>query len=385
MTKTLGEAAILALADGSVFRGLSFGAHASSAAPAVGEVVFNTSLYGYQEILTDPSYAGQMMTFTYPHIGNVGCNSQDNESGRVWVQGLIVRSISSRVSNFRAEESLHEFLQRAGVMGIAKIDTRELVKHLRDHGAQMGAMAVGDDTIIPKLIEAAKAAGSMLGKTYVSEVSTKEPYGWDELPWDLSLGDFPRLQQNQMWNRPHVVAIDCGIKRNILRKLLAIGFRVTVVPAFSTSEEILALHPDALFLSNGPGDPAALTTIVDTVKSFLGRLPIFGICLGHQILGQALGGKTYKLKFGHRGGNHPVIDYTTNEIEISVQNHGFAVDPKTLPASVKITHSNLNDQTVEGLSEPSLKVFSVQYHPEATPGPFDSSYLFQRFYELVVG
>jgi len=374
--------AVLALADGTIYRGFSFGAQ--SPRPSLGEVVFNTSMYGYQEILTDPSYAGQIITFTYPHIGNVGCNDEDNESDRVHVQGMIIRELSKVTSNFRSRRSLSEYLRAAGVMGLYGIDTRELVSHIRTHGAQMGAMASGERINPDELVDMAKAAGSMEGKDYVKQVSCKKPYVWDELPWTLAHGGGRRLSQEKLVSRPHVVAVDCGIKRHILRLLLDTGFRVTVVPATSTSSEILALKPDGLFLSNGPGDPATLEYVVQPVKELLGKVPMFGICLGHQVLAQAVGGTTYKLKFGHRGGNHPVKDFTTNKVEITVQNHGFAVAPNTLPDGVEVTHLNLNDQTIEGLHVPEAEAFSVQYHPEAAPGPHDARYLFQRFFDSVV-
>jgi len=377
--------AILALADGTVFRGVGFGSVRTKDNPTVGEVVFNTSMYGYQEILTDPSYAGQIMSFTYPHIGNVGCNGDDVESAQVYTEGLVVRDISRTVSNFRAELSLSEYLRQADKMGISGVDTRQIVSHLRDHGSQMGAMAFGDDSIIPTLVDHARAAGSMEGKDYVKAVSCTQPYVWDKTTWSLEKGGDQVLSQERLSSRPHVIALDCGVKHNILRILVDTGFRVTVVPATSTAAQILALAPDALFLSNGPGDPATLGYIVSTVRELLGRFPIFGICLGHQILGQVVGGKTYKLKFGHRGGNHPVKDFATGKVEITVQNHGFAVDEKSLPNQARVSHLHLNDNTVEGLVLPEVRAFCVQYHPEASPGPHDSKYLFRRFYESVVG
>ncbi len=386
--------ALLALADGSVFKGYAFGADRGIDNPVLGEVVFNTSMYGYQEILTDPSYAGQILCFTYPHIGNVGCNPDDTESSRCHAEGLIVRDLSAQVSNFRATQSLPQFLRDEGKMGIGGLDTRSIVMHIRDRGAQMGAIACGDKVNKDDLVDIARKQGSMLGKDYVQFVSCKEPYTWTELPWSLeecqkskdAKTGYRRLKEEDLWQRPHVVALDCGIKYSILRLLLDSGFRVTVLPATSTSAQILGAKPDALFLSNGPGDPATLGYIVDAVKGVLGKFPIFGICLGHQILGQVFGGKTYKLKFGHRGGNHPVMDKATGRVEITVQNHGFAVDPETLPASagVEVSHVNLNDQTVEGLNAPKYRAFSVQYHPEACPGPHDSRYLFKRFFESVV-
>jgi carbamoyl-phosphate synthase small subunit len=373
---------VLALADGTVYRGYAFGLQ--STRPAVGEVVFNTSMYGYQEILTDPSYAGQIMCFTYPHIGNVGCNDEDDESDRVHVKGVLVRDLSKVSSNFRSRRSLSEYLRNAGVIGLYGIDTREVVSHIRTHGAQMGAMAAGERVNVDDLVSVARSAGSMEGKDYVMEVTCKKPYTWNELPWSLEHGGGRRLAQEKLLSRPHVVAVDCGVKRHILRLLLDTGFRVSVVPATSTADEILSLNPDGLFLSNGPGDPATLSYVVNPVKELVGKVPIFGICLGHQVLAQAMGGSTYKLKFGHRGGNHPVKDYTTEKVEITVQNHGFAVGGGTLPGDVSVTHVNLNDQTIEGLAAPGVQAFSVQYHPEAAPGPHDAGYLFKRFFDSVV-
>ena len=385
MAKIEENPAVLALADGTIFHGFGFGSLKGDSEPAVGEVVFNTSMYGYQEILTDPSYAGQLITFTYPHIGNVGCNSQDNESREIFSQGTIVRDLSQVVSNYRAEESLDQYLKKANKMGIAGFDTRQLVSYLRDKGSQMGAMASGKKIDTEALIKAAKASGSMEGKDYVQHVTCDAAYTWQEIPWSHISGGYKKLSQEQVLNRPHVIAIDCGIKFNILRILVESGFRVTVVPATWKAEQILALNPDALFLSNGPGDPAPLNYVVETVKSLLGRFPIFGICLGLQILAQAAGAKTYKLKFGHRGGNHPVKNLKTGKVEITVQNHGFAVDADSVPNDVEITHINLNDNTVEGLDLHKHNAFCVQYHPEASPGPHDSKYLFNRFFELVVG
>lgn len=384
--------ATLALADGKTFQGYAFGTHKDISNPVVGEVVFNTSLYGYQEILSDPSYAGQIMTFTYPHIGNVGCNDEDEESKDLFIEGLIVRELSKVTSNFRAQRSLSDHLIRFGKMGMYGIDTRELVCYLRDNGAQMGAYACEVENV-DDLISHAKAAGSMEGKDYVKAVTCTEPYSWNELPWQLgeeiSTGQksFGKrfVPQEISAARPHVVAIDCGIKYNILRLLVEEGFRVTVVPAGYPSKKIKDLRPDGLFLSNGPGDPATLEYVVKEVRDLIGSVPMFGICLGHQILAQAFGGKTYKLKFGHRGGNHPVKDMTTGKVEITVQNHGFAVSAESLSKKVQISHLNLNDQTVEGIVAPEAKAFSIQYHPEASPGPHDSNYLFRRFYELIAG
>ncbi len=378
--------AAIVLADGKSFIGNAFGATVDAENASIGEVVFNTSMSGYQEIVTDPSYAGQIMCFCYPHIGNVGCNDLDVESSAVHVEGVIVRDLSKRVSNFRSKESFENYLKRNNIMGLCDIDTRSLVRYIRDNGAQPGAMAVlekeGDISLLQK-----KAAeyGSMEGKDFVREVSCEEAYSWNELPWDPVSNSYPEIAHGKMWSRPHVVAMDFGIKRNILRLLTGIGFRVTVVPASTSAEEIMELKPDGVFLSNGPGDPATLQDIVAEVKKLVGRVPVFGICLGHQILAQVFGGKTYKLKFGHRGANHPVKDLATGKVEISTQNHGFAVDPESLPERKYVSHLNLNDQTVAGLHSEEKQCFSVQYHPEASAGPHDSQYLFKRFYEFVVG
>jgi len=380
-----GEAGFIALADGTIFQGTCFGALRDENHPVQGEAVFNTSMYGYQEILTDPSYAGQIMCFTYPHIGNVGCNEDDVESKRVYTEGVIVRSAHKAPSNFRATLSLPEYLAKNNIMGIEGIDTRSLVTHLRNKGSQMAVMAGGPGVSADALVDRARSLGSMEGKDYVRQVACKEIYTWDYLTWSLSQGNNRRLSQEQLVSRPHVVAVDCGVKTNILRLLVDVGFRVTVVPAGTTSDQVLALRPDGVFLSNGPGDPATLDYVVKPVKSLLGRIPIFGICLGHQILGQALGGRTYKLKFGHRGGNHPVRDESTGKVEITVQNHGFAVHRDSLGKDAFVSHLNLNDMTVEGLEAREARAFSVQYHPEASPGPHDSRYLFERFHRLVVG
>lgn len=375
--------AVLALADGTVFHGHGFGA--PSLRPTVGELVFNTSMYGYQEILTDPSYAGQIMCFTYPHIGNVGCNDEDVESGRVHVEAVVVREVSAITSNFRARRSLPEYLRNAGVTGMSGIDTRAVTTHLRTHGAQMGALVAGDRIVVDDLVSMARAAGSMEGKDYVKAVTCAKSYAWNELPWSLQKGGKREVSYDSLIARPHVIAVDCGIKRHILRLLVDVGFRVTVVPAATSADSIRALRPDGVFLSNGPGDPATLDYVVAPARELLGTVPMFGICLGHQILGQAVGGKTFKLKFGHRGGNHPVRDVATGKVEITVQNHGFAVDERSLPREAQVSHVNLNDGTVEGITVPELRAFSVQYHPEASPGPHDSRYLFERFYQAVTG
>lgn len=371
--------ALLALADGTVFRGTAIGKIGETS----GEVVFNTSMSGYQEILTDPSYAFQLLTFTYPHIGNVGVNDEDMESDSVKAAGIIVRSFSEHYSNFRARCSLQEFLEEQGVVGITGLDTRALVLHLRENGSQMGIISSLEESE-ESLVERAKALPSMEGMDLVREVSTKEPYDWKQGAWSPEAG-YVELSEEELQSRPLVVALDFGIKYNILRLLTESGFRVKVVPATTSAEEILEENPAGVFLSNGPGDPAAVTYGIDTVKALLGKVPMFGICLGHQILGHALGASTYKLKFGHRGGNHPVRNELSKLVEITVQNHGFATDAKTLPKGVTLTHLNLNDDTVEGLEVAEKGVFSVQYHPESSPGPNDAQYLFDEFKKRVDG
>ncbi|MGI6524081.1 MAG: glutamine-hydrolyzing carbamoyl-phosphate synthase small subunit [Bdellovibrionota bacterium] len=375
----------LGLADGTVFSGYAFGADADIDSPAIGEVVFNTSMYGYQEIVTDASYAGQMVCFTYPHIGNCGCNSQDMESPKVQVRGVIIKNLSVIPSNFRSEESFDAFLNRFGVMGICDVDTRSLVKHIRDYGVQMGAMAAGADIDEERLIQVAKNAKPLEGIKLAAEVSCLEPFGWEESAWSLADNAYKKIPQNKLWARPHLVVIDCGVRRNILRLLLQVGFRVTVVPADYTAEKIMALTPDAVFISNGPGDPTAWGGTIVTVKELIGHLPMFGICLGHQIMALAAGAKTYKLKFGHHGANHPVLNLKSKNVEITAQSHGFSVDPKSLPQGVSVTHINLNDQTIEGLELPDSKAFSIQYYPETAAGARDAEYPFNKFFELVVG
>ena len=345
------EKATLALVDGKVWSGYSIGASGETA----GEAVFNTSMTGYQEILTDPSYACQLLTFTYPHIGNVGVNSEDMESSKVQAAGVIVKELSEHYSNFRAEKSLQEFLIEEGVVGIGGIDTRDVVLHLRDNGAQMGVIATGEVSG-DELVDKAKSLPGMAGRNLAKEVSTKEIYTWNEGVWKLGEG-VRTYSDDELASRPHVVAIDFGIKRNMLRLFVDRGFRVTVVPASTSVEDILSLSPDGIFLSNGPGDPAPVVEGIETVKGLLNKAPIFGICLGHQIFGEALGAKTYKLKFGHRGGNHPVRNEFTGKVEITVQNHGFATDLEAVPGDVRVSHINLNDKTVEGFDIPDLKCF----------------------------
>jgi len=367
--------AILALEDGRVFRGRGYGASGER----FGEVVFNTSLSGYQEILTDPSYAGQIVILTYPHIGNYGVNPLDSESARPYAEGLVVRELCELASNWRSVEEASDFLAEYSLPVISDIDTRALVRHLRTQGSKRGVLSTIDFDEAG-LIAKAKAVPSMVGLDLASRVTTLWRYQWTEPSRDI----FKVGKQAERPARFHVVAYDYGIKQNILRKLVDVGCRVTVVPATMTAEDVLTLKPDGVFLSNGPGDPEPLEYAARAVRGLMGKVPVFGICLGHQIVGLALGGKTYKLKFGHHGGNQPVMNLETRKVEITAQNHGFAVDPDSLNANeVALTHINLNDQTLEGLRHKSLPLFSVQYHPEASPGPHDSAYLFNRFAEMM--
>lgn len=366
------EQAVLALEDGTIFEGAGFGAPVQR----TGEVVFNTAITGYQEIFTDPSYCGQIVVLTYPQIGNYGANEWDSEAGAPHIEGIVVREISPVASNWRANDKAEHFLAKFGIPVIADVDTRRLVRLLRERGAMRGVIAVGEHDP-DALIRAARNAPSMVGQNLVSRVSTETKYEWTRGVEPVSISE-PVYPSGEP--RFHVVAYDYGIKRNILRHLVQIGSRVTVVPADTASEEVLALKPDGVFLSNGPGDPEPLEQQSREVKKLIAKVPVFGICLGHQILGLALGGKTYKLKFGHHGANHPVLNKNTGKVEITSQNHGFCVDPDSLRDSeVEITHLNLNDGTVEGLRHRSEPVFCVQYHPEAAPGPHDSHYLFQHF------
>ena len=362
--------ALLALEDGTTWPGTALGAIGRRA----GEVVFNTSMTGYQEILTDPSYYGQIVVMTAPHIGNTGVNADDAESQRPWLAGFVVRAASPRVSNWRATGALGDYLASSGVVGITGVDTRALVRHIRTAGA-MRAVIASDGASAAELVAAAQASPSMAGLDLVPQVTCAEPYHWT--------GDRGEWGEAAAAPRFHVVAYDYGIKRNILRLLVESGCRVTVVPATTTAEETLALKPDGVFLSNGPGDPAAVTYGVESTRALLGKVPLFGICLGHQILGLALGGSTYKMHFGHRGGNQPVQFSDTARVEISSHNHGFAVDATSLPSDVEVTHVNLNDRCVEGLRASDRLAFGVQYHPEAAPGPHDAHYLFGEFIELM--
>lgn len=366
--------AILALADGRVFHGKSFGASGEVA----GEVVFNTSLAGYQEILTDPSYKGEIVTMTYPQIGNSGINPEDVESCRPHLSGFIVKEACEAPSNWRSTMTLGAYLQENGIVGIQGIDTRALVKHIRDNGAQTGIISSVDLDPV-SLVEKARKAPCIVGHDLVKEVTCKEAYQWTEGLWNLETG-YAKAPENPKYK---VVAYDFGIKRNILRNLVSAGCEVTVVPATTPAEQVLAMNPDGVFLSNGPGDPEPITYAQENIRRILGKVPIFGICLGHQLLSIALGGKTYKLKFGHRGANQPVRREETGKVEITSQNHGFAVEPASVQDQAIITHINLNDKTVEGLTHRTLKAFSVQYHPEASPGPHDAHYLFDQFIELM--
>ena len=394
MEDTLNESpaarATLALEDGRVFNGRAAGARIRRG----GEVVFNTSLTGYQEVFTDPSYSGQIVCLTYPHIGNVGTNLEDEESGKPYIEGLVVREFSELSSNWRSSETAQEYLERHGVPVIGDIDTRALVRHLREVGALRGILST-DDAPTDQLIAEARALPTMAGLELAGRVTTPKKYEWTKGSIDLTApitrtaasGTTAREKKGSAAaeeRRHRVVAYDFGIKQNILRLLVDYRCDVTVVPAKTSAEDILALKPHGVFLSNGPGDPEPITYAVGNIKKLLGRVPIFGICLGHQLCGLALGGKTFKLKFGHHGSNHPVKNLRTEKVEITAQNHGFCVDPESLPSSdVEVTHVNLNDHTNEGMRHRSLPLFSVQYHPEASPGPHDARYLFDDFIALM--
>jgi len=352
--------ALLVLEDNKVFSGRSFGAEGET----TGEVVFNTSMMGYQEILTDPSYKGQMVAMTYTLIGNYGVNNDDLESKKPWVEGFIVRENSSIFSNWRAQNTLNEYLKNYGIIGIEGVDTRALTRHIRVQGAMKGIISTLDEDI-NNLAEKARGCSGVIGRDLVKDVTSKKKWWWEKK------GDYA------------VVVVDCGVKYNILRELVHLNCKVRVVPAKTKAQEILSLNPHGVLFSNGPGDPAAIPYVVETARNLIGKLPLFGICLGHQVLGQALGGKTYKLKFGHHGANHPVKDLKTNKIVITAQNHGFCLDTASLPDNLEVTHINLYDHTLEGMHHQNFPLFSVQFHPEAAPGPHDAVYLFQHFVELM--
>ena len=369
------ESAVLVLADGTVFRGRSVGAPGL----AVGEVVFNTAMTGYQEILTDPSYAGQIVTLTYPHIGNTGVNPEDEESHRVFAAGLVVRDVPALMSSWRARQPLPAYLAERGVVGIAELDTRKLTRLLREKGAQPGCVMAGAPSE-PKALEAARAFPGLAGMDLAKEVTVREPYEWREGRWELGKGY--RVIDNPT---RHVVAYDFGIKRNILRLLAERGARITVVPAQTPAREVLRMKPDGVFLSNGPGDPEPCDYAVEAIGEILDatRVPVFGICLGHQLMGLASGAKTVKMKFGHHGANHPVKDLDTGQVVITSQNHGFAVDAATLPPTLRPTHVSLFDGSLQGLARTDRPAFCFQGHPEASPGPRDIGYLFDRFAKMM--
>lgn len=372
----MSQAAILALEDGSVFTGRAYGARTVR----TGEVVFNTSLTGYQEVFTDPSYAGQIVILTNPQIGNYGTNAADNEAARAYIEGLVVREWAAQPSNWRSDETADQFLARQSIPVISEIDTRAIVRRLRSQGVMRGALSTAGHAAA-ELVEMARNAPLMSGRDLATAVSAKEPYSWSERVSACSPSELLPAPPEERFK---VVAYDYGIKHNILRRLATAGAEVRVVPAGTSAADVLELKPDGVFLSNGPGDPEPLAYQVEQVRKLVGRTPIFGICLGHQVLGLALGGKTYKLKFGHRGINHPVLNHRSGRVEITVQNHGFAVDPDSLNAAeVELTHINLNDQTLEGFRHRTHPAFCVQYHPEAAPGPHDSQYLFDEFAGLM--
>ena len=375
--RTVRPPARLVLEDGTVLVGRGFGA----AEDMIGELVFNTSMTGYQEILTDPSYRGQTVLLTQPHIGNYGVSGEDEESTKLWLSGLVVREACSRASNFRSGSELHDYLEQHSVPGIEGVDTRALTRRIRDHGEQRVLITRDMSTSEADLVAKVKAAPRVGDVDHVLKVTTPDVYQWSK----GYESEFSAAAPFQPDERFHVVAYDFGAKRNILRSLVACGLDLTVVPADTPADAVLERKPDGVFLSNGPGDPEVCSYGIAAAKALVEKLPVFGICLGHQLLAHTFGGKTYKMPFGHHGGNQPVIDLTTNKVEITSQNHSYAVDEDSLPESVVVTHKNLNDGTVEGLRHTELPVFSVQYHPEAAPGPHDALYLFKRFVELLAG
>ncbi|GAB7219250.1 glutamine-hydrolyzing carbamoyl-phosphate synthase small subunit [Vibrio comitans] len=374
----MNKPAILVLEDGTVFRGVAIGAEGS----AVGEVVFNTSMTGYQEILTDPSYSQQIVTLTYPHIGNTGTNSEDEESTSIHAQGLVIRDLPLIASNFRNEQTLSDYLKSQNIVGIADIDTRKLTRILREKGAQNGCVVAGNNLDEALALAKAKEFPGLKGMDLAKEVTTKEAYQWKQGSWTLT-GGLPEAKDDAELPY-HVVAYDFGAKRNILRMLVDRGCRLTVVPAETSAEDVLAMNPDGVFLSNGPGDPAPCTYAIEATKTFLDKgLPIFGICLGHQILALASGAKTVKMKFGHHGANHPVKDLDRDVVMITSQNHGFAADEETLPANLRATHKSLFDGSLQGIHRTDKPAFSFQGHPEASPGPHDAAPLFDHFIDLI--
>ena len=372
--------AVLALEDGLIFEGKSIGASGETS----GEIVFNTSMTGYQEILTDPSYAGQIVVLTYPLIGNYGVNAEDEESSRPFAEGLVVREAADSADHWRLDGSLPDYLEKHGIVAIAEIDTRALVRHIRQQGAMRAVIASGEvDRDL--LVEKARQAPEMVGRDLASRVSCREAYRWEKPSVEIFPEDSSGSRSRPDAGEPpmKVVALDFGIKHNILRLMVDSGLEVTVVPAMSSAARILAMNPDGIFLSNGPGDPEPVAYAIRTARELIGKKPMLGICLGHQILGLAVGGSTYKLRFGHHGGNHPVMRMQTGQVEITAQNHGFAVDIASLPESIEVTHVNLNDQTLEGFRHRSAPLFCVQYHPESSPGPHDSRYLFEEFKRVI--